>query len=56
MGVAVGLGREASAVLGTLLALLILHLLPGAEQRDEEGGDGRGPQQGRNVSARGPGG
>jgi putative Mg2+ transporter-C (MgtC) family protein len=57
VGVAVGLGREASAVLGTLLALLILHLLPGAEQRHEEGGDdGRGPPQGRNVLARGPGG
>ena len=56
VGVAVGLGREASAVLGTLLALLILHLLPGAEQRDGEGDDGRGPPQGRDVSARGPGG
>ncbi len=57
VGVAVGLGREASAVLGTLLALVILHLLPGAEQQDGEGGDdGRAPPQGRNVSARGPGG
>jgi putative Mg2+ transporter-C (MgtC) family protein len=54
VGVAVGLGREASAVLGTLLALLILHLLPGAEQRDGDGDGGRGPPQGRNVSARGP--
>src|SRR4051794_23855915 len=57
VGVAVGLGREASAVLGTLLALLILHLLPGAEQRHGEGGDdGRGPPQGRNVLAGAPGG
>jgi uncharacterized membrane protein YhiD involved in acid resistance len=28
VGVAVGLGREASAVLGTVLALIILALLP----------------------------
>lgn len=28
IGIAVGLGQEASAILGTLLALIILHLLP----------------------------
>lgn len=28
IGVAVGLGREATAVLGTLMALLILHIMP----------------------------
>lgn len=28
IGVAVGLGREATAVLGTLLALIVLHLVP----------------------------
>jgi putative Mg2+ transporter-C (MgtC) family protein len=28
IGVAVGLGREATALLGTLLALLVLHVLP----------------------------
>jgi putative Mg2+ transporter-C (MgtC) family protein len=37
VGVAVGLGRETSAVLGTVLALIILALLPQVGPHDEAG-------------------
>jgi putative Mg2+ transporter-C (MgtC) family protein len=45
VGVAVGLGREASAVLGTVLAFIILALLPRvkpAAERDAPPGEGAG--------------
>ena len=37
IGVAVGLGHEATAVLSTLLALFVLHLLPLALERNRKG-------------------
>lgn len=36
IGIAVGLGREGTAVLGTLLALIILHALPLLERDDKQ--------------------
>ncbi len=39
IGVAVGLGHEATAVLATLLALFILHLLPLMLEREDTGED-----------------
>ncbi len=38
IGVAVGLGSQATAVLGTMLALLILHSLASFERPDRSGG------------------
>jgi putative Mg2+ transporter-C (MgtC) family protein len=48
VGVAVGLGREASAVLGTVLALIILALLPRVRSDADPGetlGEGPGARQ-----------
>ena len=59
VGVAVGLGRETSAVLGTVLALIILALLPQVGPHDEAGetpredADARQPQAVRAHDKRG---
>jgi putative Mg2+ transporter-C (MgtC) family protein len=55
VGVAAGLGREASAVMGTLLALIILALLPHmgpSAYVDERRRKGAGALQGTAVKAR----
>ncbi|BAN48406.1 hypothetical protein PCA10_26740 [Metapseudomonas resinovorans NBRC 106553] len=41
IGVAVGLGREGTAVLGTLMALAVLHVMPLLVDASPDGGNGK---------------
>ncbi|MCP8466249.1 MgtC/SapB family protein [Pseudomonas sp. ZM23] len=42
IGISVGLGHSATAMLGTLLALLVLHWLPGLAERNHNTADSQG--------------